>query len=116
MAGGLVSVTLIVTMLVLGPWVSLGVQLISPAAETVRLLGPETSAKVSGLAGRSGSVAVAVRLSAVSSVIVWFAGNVSTGGWFDSFTTIVNVLKSSKLGVPSSLSRIVIVLVPGPCA
>src|SRR5438105_2275498 len=56
-AGGLVSMTEMVTVLVLGPWVSVGVQEMAPLEETVRPAGPDTKAKVSGLGGRSESVA-----------------------------------------------------------
>src|SRR5438046_4196004 len=63
------SKTRTVTVFVLGPCASVGVQAIAPAEETVRPVGPDTSAKVSVLAGRSESVAVAFTLSAVCSAI-----------------------------------------------
>src|SRR6185369_12100377 len=64
------SATRTVTVLVLGPWASVGVQAIAPAAETVRPAGPDTNAKVSVSGGVSESVAVALTLNAVCSAIV----------------------------------------------
>src|SRR5258705_8906944 len=75
-----------VTVLVLGPCASPGVQEIAPAGETVRPVGPDTSAKESVLAGKSESVAVAVTLSSVCSAIVWVAGTLITGAMFTSVT------------------------------
>ena len=39
----------------------------------------------------------------------------STGALFTSFTTTVKLFVSLKLGTPLSVTRTVIVLVPGPC-
>ena len=64
------SKTRTVTGFVLGPCASPGVQVIPPPEETVRPGGPETSAKLSVLAGTSESVAVAFTLSVVSSAMV----------------------------------------------
>src|SRR2546426_796977 len=75
-----------VAVLVLGPCASVGVQAMAPPEETVRPVGPDTSAKVRALAGRSESVAVAVTLSAVCSAMVCVAGSVNTGGVFTSVT------------------------------
>src|SRR6266480_852177 len=110
------SKTRTVTTLVLGPCASLGIQAIAPFAATVRPAGPDTSAKVSVLAGRSASVAVALTFNVVSSLIVWLAGIVSAGAVFTSFTTTVKLLVALRLGVPSSKTRTVTTLVLGPCA
>ena len=59
-----------VTIFVLGPWVSVGVQPMAPAGETVRPLGPETSSIATLFGGASVSVALAFTLSAVNSSIV----------------------------------------------
>ena len=59
------SETRTVTTFVLGPWVAVGVHVMAPPEETVRPAGPETSAKVSVLAGTSESTAVAFTLSVV---------------------------------------------------
>src|SRR5207245_5682058 len=101
------SKTRTVTTLVLGPCASLGVQAIAPFAATVNPAGPDTSAKVSALAGTSVSVAVALTFNAVSSLIVWLAGMVSTGAVFTSLTTTVKLLLSLSVGVPSSNRRTV---------
>ena len=60
--GDPLSVTRIVTVLVLGVCGPVGVHEIAPLLDTVSPLGPDTSAKVRVLAGRSVSVAVAVAL------------------------------------------------------
>src|SRR5258705_11406783 len=49
------SETRTVTVLVLGPCASVGVQAMAPPAETVKPVGPDTKAKLSVLAGRSES-------------------------------------------------------------
>src|SRR5438046_6564430 len=110
------SKTRTVTVFVLGPCASVGVQAIAPAEETVRPVGPDTSAKVSVLAGRSESVAVAFTLSAVCSAMVCVAGTVSTGVVFTSVTITRKLLVALKLGEPLSKTRTVTVFVLGPCA
>src|SRR6266571_901684 len=116
MLGAPLSKTRTVTVLVLGPWASVGVQAMVPLDETVRPVGPDTSAKVRVLAGRSESVAVAVALSAVCSAMVCVPGTVSTGAVFTSVTITRKLLVTLMLGVPSSKTRTVTVLVLGPCA
>ena len=65
------SVTLTVTVLVLGPCASLGVQVISPLLPLIVIPpGADTSAKVSALAGTSASVAELVTVRVASSLIV----------------------------------------------
>src|SRR5437667_9851709 len=64
MLGVPLSKTRTVTVLVLGPCASLGVQAMAPLEETVSPLGPDTNAKVRRLAGRSPAVAVALTLGA----------------------------------------------------
>src|SRR5580765_3926228 len=110
------SKTRTVTVLVLGPCASVGVQAMAPPAETVRPVGPDTKAKPSVLAGRSESVAVALTLSAVCSAMVWVPGTVRTGAVFTSVTITWKPLVALRLGVPLSKTRTVTVLVLGPCA
>src|SRR2546422_10144320 len=92
------SETRTVTLLVLGPCASVGVQAMAPAEETARPVGPDTNAKVSGLAGRSESVAVAVTLSAVCSAMGCVPGTVSTGAVFTAVTTTRELLVSANRG------------------
>src|SRR5262245_42221088 len=70
-----------------GPWASVGVQVNAP--EDALILAPDgapTKEKVSVWAGRSGSVAVAVNVSAVSSSMVTDDGTPEiVGGTFTSF-------------------------------
>src|SRR5665213_1258256 len=82
------SVTFTVTVLVLGPCASVGVQVMLPLAATLKPLGPETSANVNVFAGISESLAVAVTFKAVNSLIVWGAGTVIVGALFTSLTVI----------------------------
>src|SRR5213592_4280009 len=110
------SKTRTVTVFVLGPCASLGVHVIAPAEDTVRPVGPDTKAKLSVLAGRSESVAVALTLSAVCSPMVWVPGTVRTGAVFTSVTMTWKLLVALRLGVPLSKTRTVTVLVLGPCA
>src|SRR2546422_9815849 len=107
------SETRTVTLLVLGPCASVGVQAMAPPEETARPVGPDTNAKVSVLAGRSESVAVAVTLSAVCSAMVCVPGTVSTGGGFTSLTTTVKLLLSVKIGRASCRERVEISVVAG---
>src|SRR5205823_1650097 len=84
---------LTLTMFVLGPCASVGVQLAAPVIGFKVVPGVQlASAKVKVLAGRSASVAVAFTLSDVCSLIVWSAGTVNTGARFTSLTITWNVL------------------------
>src|SRR5438309_4811676 len=74
-ASGLESVTMVVKMLVLGPWASVGVQVMMPLAEMLAFVTTPKSlltirVYVSGLAGMSESVAVLVTVKVVSSAMV----------------------------------------------
>ena len=92
-AGRPSSVTFTVIRLVLGPWVSPGVQVSTPLLESrVIPAGADTRSKIIVLAGMSGSTAVLVSTKVVSSLIVWFGGTVSTGALFSSLTTTVKLL------------------------
>src|SRR5213596_2213144 len=114
-AGVPLSVTLTVIVFVLGPWVSVGVQVSTPVVGLRAMPdGPLTSAKVNVLAGRSVSLAVIVTTSALSSLIVWLPGTVSVGTLFTSFTTTVKLLVALSAGVPLSVTLTVIVFVAGP--
>src|SRR5947209_2813808 len=65
------SITITVMVLVLGPWASVGVQLIKPVLGLIVIpAGGERRLKAKVLAGRSGSVAEADTDSVVSSSIV----------------------------------------------
>src|SRR5437762_1855542 len=101
-----------VTVLVRGPCASVGVQAMAPPADTVRPVGPDTKAKLSVLAGRSESVAVALTLSAVCSAMVWVPGTVRTGAVFTSVTLDWKMLVALRLGVPFSKPRTVPVFPP----
>src|SRR5438876_10055539 len=68
------------------------------------------------LAGRSVSVAQLVRTNALSSLMVWSAGTVTTGARFTSFTITVKLLLSLNGGVPLSVTLIAIRFVLGPWA
>jgi hypothetical protein len=67
-------------------------QLPAPLAASMVAPGGDggTSAKLSGLAGRSGSVADAVKLTVAPSLTVNASGTTSTGGRFTSSTWIAN--------------------------
>src|SRR5947207_2139693 len=109
------SETCTVKVRVRGAWGSGGVQAVVPPAETGRPDGPDTKAKLSVLAGRSGSVAVALTLSAVCSAMVWVPGTVRTGALFTSFTNAVKLVLSVNGGVPLSETCTVNAFVLGPC-
>src|SRR2546421_4360905 len=66
--GDPLSVTLVVKTFVLGPWASVGVQVMIPSEEIVAFVGAVRSAYVRRLPA-SGSVAVLVTVRLVSSVI-----------------------------------------------
>src|SRR2546427_1868823 len=110
------SKTRTVTVLVLGPCASVGVQAMVPPEETVRPVGPDTNAKLSVLAGRSESVAEAVTLSAGYSPMVYVPGTVRIGAVFTSVTITWKLLVTLMLGVPSSKTRTVTVLDRESCA
>ncbi len=68
-------------------------------------------------AGTSESVAVAVNVSAVSSLTVLSPGSATAGAAFTSFTVTAIPSKSLSAGVPLSVARIVIgKALEGPCA
>src|SRR5262245_56915439 len=71
---------------------------------------------VSVLTGVSGSVALSANVSGLPSLMVWLGIAASTGALFASLTVTVKLFTSLKLGTPSSVTRTVIVLVPGPFA
>jgi len=83
--------------------------MVAPAGALARL-------KVRVLAGKSASVAAAVKLSVPPSAIVLLARAASTGASFTSLTIMVKV-RLSVAGVgASSVTRTVIVFVLGPWA
>ena len=77
---------------------------------------PESKLNVRLLAGRSASLAVAVKLSSTPSSTVWLPIGSSTGATLSSPTVMVIVSESSSAGVPSSVTRTVTSNVPGPSA
>src|SRR5205814_3556566 len=115
--GAPLSVTFNVIRLVLGPCASVGVQLSTPVLASRRTpVGAETRPKLSVLAGRSASLTVLVTTNALSSLMVWPAGTVSTGALFTSCTTTMKLLVALRGGAPLSVTFTVIKLVLGPCA
>src|SRR5437870_2147237 len=115
-AGTPLSVTLTLTMFVLGPCPSVGVQLIAPVAGLMVMpAGELTRAKVRSEARRVGSEGIAPTFSAVCSLIVWSAGTLSTGARFTSLTITWNVLVTLKAGTPLSVTLTLTMFVLGPC-
>src|SRR5437762_711506 len=116
-AGTPLSVTLTLTTFVLGPCASLGVQLITPLAGLMLMPGGAlTSAKVSVLAGRSASVALALTLRAGSEERRVGAGSITTGARCTSVSVIVKVFVALSAGCPFSLTLTLTTFVLGPCA
>src|SRR4051794_33930277 len=108
-AGTPLSVTRTVTVLVLGPCASVGVQLKTPEEELIPAPegAPGSRLKLSACAGRSGSLAVAVKVSAFPPLIDLFPIGLSTGGALTSFTVTVIVSESFRGGEPLSVTRMV---------
>ncbi len=110
------SVARIVIGKVPGPCASVGVHekaavpapIVAPAGD------PASSDHVRVLAGRSASVAVAVKARWASSLTVWFPGLATTGATFSSLTVIVIAAVPLVVGAPLSVARIVIGNDPGP--
>src|SRR5205823_5268005 len=116
-AGTPLSVTLTLTMFVLGPCASVDVQLIAPLAGLMVMpAGELTSAKVKLLAGRSASVALALTLIVVCSLIAWSPGPALHGALPISLTVTVNVLVTLRAGTPLSVTLTLTAFVLGPCA
>src|SRR5215475_6396177 len=110
------SVTTTVIVFVLGPWASLGVQVINPLAGLIVIpVGGDRRLNIRMFAGMSGSVAEADTDKVVSSSMVRFAGTVRLGALFTSFTVTVKLLVELSGGDPSSVTTTVIVLTLGPC-
>src|SRR5438105_1630504 len=78
--------------------------------------GAPTRLKVSVFAGRSGSVAPAVKVDGLPALTVVPPGTPNTGGRFTSLTVTVTGFSSERLGVPLSVTRTLKVNVPGPWA
>src|SRR2546425_468993 len=85
------SVTRTVMLLVLGPWASVGVHVNAPDDPLIVAPdgAPGSRLNVNVCAGTSASVAVAVKLRSVPSLIVWFEIGFSAGALFTSLTIIV---------------------------
>src|SRR5439155_1592791 len=118
LSGGVpLSVTLTVIINAPGPWASVGVQLSTPVCESrVTPVGADTRLKVSVLGGRSGSVALFVTTSVLSSLIVRSACAGNTGSLFTSVTVTVKILVAWSAGVPLSVTIVLNVFTLGPCA
>ncbi len=117
-AGVPLSVARIVMGKLPGPCASVGVQEKAPVRALIVAPdgAPASSDHAMASAGRSPSVAVAVKVRAASSLTVLFPIAVSVGATFTSFTVTVIASKSLSAGVPLSVARIVMGNVPGPCA
>src|SRR5262245_58831759 len=108
------SVTRAVTVLVLGPWASVGVHVKTPLTGLMAApAGGSSRLNVSVSPGPSGSVAVRVRVRVVPSFTVWFGMVASTGARFTEPTTAMKLLVSLSGGDPLSVTRTVIVFVLG---
>src|SRR5204863_321004 len=107
--GAPLSVTRTVIKLVLGPGASVGVQVSRLVLASRRTpVGAETRPKLSVLAGRSASLAVLVTTRALSSLIVWSAGTVTTRSPYTSLSRSVKLLVALRGGAPLSVTRTVI--------
>ena len=82
-----------VTTFVLGPCASVGLHVNAPVEESMLAPfgAPGSRLKVSTFAGKSGSVAVAIKVSSDVSSTVWLGKAPTTGGEFTSMTVIVKV-------------------------
>ena len=108
------SLTWTVIRFVPGPSVSVGVQVRRPVlASSITPGGAETRLKVSVSAGTSGSMALFVTASVVSSLTVWSGGVIKMGALFTSFTATVKLPISLNGGEPSSVTSTVMRLVLG---
>src|SRR3954470_15771428 len=110
------SATRIAITFVLPPCVSDGVQLNTPLVREAPVGAPGSKLYVSACAGISLSLAKFVNVSSVPSRTVLLLIAASVGALFTSFTITVNVLVSLRAGVPLSVTRTTMLLVPGPCA
>jgi hypothetical protein len=89
-----------------GPWLSEGVHVNTPDVDPIAAPpGTDPSRlNVNVCAGKSVSVADAVKVTRLASGVVMFAMGASTGGTFTSLTVIEMVSRSSRLGVPLSVT------------
>src|SRR5207247_4385434 len=94
----------------------LGIDVIAPRPRVLSPIGRHAALQIYTLAGRSPSVAVFVTVSVVSSAIVRSAWPGSSGALFTSLTVTVKLLVALSDGVPLSVTMVVNVAVPGPCA
>src|SRR5262245_41126532 len=98
------SLTRTITLFVLGPCASVGVQVNTPLVALILAPGGAlTKLNESVLAGLSGSVAEAVSVSVAPSLIVWLPIGANTGELFNSFTTTVKVRVVLRFGTPLSV-------------
>src|SRR5258706_295803 len=78
------SVTRIMTLVVMGPWASVGVQVKTPLVVMAAPAGALVSSEnVSSWAGTSASVAVAVNVRSTPSLTIWLVMTARTGAEFD---------------------------------
>ena len=116
-AGVPLSVTRMVTVFVNGPCVSPGVQEKTPPDVMLAPLGaPASSVKVNVCAGVFASVAVAAKVRSEPSLTDLLPMAARTGAMLGSVTMIWIVSESFSAGAPLSVTRIVTLFVPGPCA
>ncbi len=76
---------------------------------------PESRLKERLFAGKSASVAEAVKVSRLPSSTLLLPIVASSGAWLISPTVMLMVSKSSRPGVPSSVTRTVTECTAGPC-
>src|SRR5439155_12953411 len=95
-----------------------GVQLKAPVEPLIVAPAgaPAANDHVIVFAGTSPSVAVAVKVTGATSVIVLLPSDARTGAWFTSFTVIVIAAVPFIAGLPLSVATMVTGYTPGPCA
>src|SRR5437773_1523524 len=113
------SLTRTVIRFVLGPCVSVGVQLNTPLAGLIVAPGGgliKLKVSIFVLFGTSGSVAVIASVNRLPSGMLCVAMAANSGALFTSLTTTVKLLVSLNGATPLSVTRTVTTFVLGPCA
>ena len=90
-----------------GPWASVGVQANAPVAGSMLAPLGAPASRLQVKVSPSESVAVAVKVSGDSSLMVLFAMAATTGALLTSFTVTVKVCVALFGGCPSSVTRTV---------
>src|SRR6185503_12552275 len=110
------SLTIVVIAFVLGPCVSVGVQVMIPFASITAPDGGLTKEYIRTLAGLSESIPVLVTVNDVSSATVRLVWAMRAGALFTSVTTTVKLFVALSGGLPLSVTIVLSRSVPGPCA